>query len=165
MLKHLYFICPTDFLEGVIENVFKQENYYYTSLGNSITFDKDSVKQLSRLLETKNINEISFVLSDDNNIVLDALGNQGFSRIAGLNNFYGHITKQKKHSELSWQTYDQEFLILSYHLNNKINELRLGLNTIFFNQLKISGKIYNRQQKVFYDIYPDLICWEYFHLN
>ena len=46
MLKHLYFICPTDFLEGVIENVFKQINYYYTSLGNSITFDKDSVKQL-----------------------------------------------------------------------------------------------------------------------
>lgn len=165
MLKHLYFICPTDFLEGVIENVFKQENYFYPSLGNSITFDKNSVEQLSRLLETKNINEIFFVLSDDNRIVLDALGKQDFSRIAGLNNFYDHINRQKEYSESSWQTYNQESLVLSYHLNNKINELRLGLNTIFFNPLNISGKIYNRQKKVFYDIYPDLICREYFHLN
>lgn len=55
MQKHLYFICPTDHLETVINNTFKQENYYCNSLGNSIKFDSEMVGQINVLIETKNI--------------------------------------------------------------------------------------------------------------
>jgi len=165
MNKHLYFICPTDYLETVIDNTFKQEKYYCTSLGNSITFDKDMMWRLNEILEEKEISEISFILSDDNRIVLDALGKQGFSEIIGLNNFYNQIIRQKKNSEVSWQTRNRQFLILSYHLHNKIKELRFGLKNLFFDQFKINGQIYNKEKRIFNHIYTELICEESFSLN
>lgn len=165
MQKHLYFICPTDHLETVIHSTFSQENYYYTSLGNSITFDTELVRQLQELLAAKDIREISFILSDDNRIILDALGNHDFSKISGLDNFYCDITRQKEFSEELWQSCNLRFLILSNYLNNKIKELRLQLQTAARSQVKINGKIYSRQAKIFSDIYADLIGREYFSLN
>lgn len=128
-------------------------------------FDAIMLGKIKELILTNNIREISFILANDNRIVLDALGNQNFSDISGLNNFYNHIIRKKEHSEVSWKTLDHQFLILSYHLNGKIKELKLGLNDSSFDQLKITGKIYNRQENHFNDIYPDLICLECFHLN
>lgn len=156
MPKRLFFICPTDCLEPVINRVFKDENYFCTSLGNSIAFDKDVIEKLEELIFSKDIREISFVLSSDNRIVLDALGNQDFSEVKGLNNFYNQIKRVGKYSEVP---------TLSYHLNRKIKELKLGLDGLFFDQLIISGKIYNRQENIFNDIYSDLISVEYFSLN
>ena len=165
MHNHLFLICPTDYLESVIANTFNQRNYYFTSLGNSIVFDTATVEQIIELIETKNINEISFVLSDDNSIILDALGKQNFSEITALTGFYDNIIKQKKHSEVSWQTCNRQALILSYYLNNKIKELGKILRGSCFEQLKIYGKIYNRQEMNFSDIYPDSVCRGYFDLN
>ncbi len=165
MQKHLYFICPTDHLETVIDSTFQQEHYYCTSLGNSITFDAEMVGQLKELLATKNIRNISFVLSDANSIVLDALGNHEFSKIAGLNIFYQEIARQMKRSKELWQPPDLQFSILSYFLNHKIRELRQRLQIAPTDQVKINGKIYSRQTKTFSDIYADLICREYFSLN
>lgn len=158
MKKLLYFICPTDNLESIINDVFRQENYYYSSLGNSISFKNNVIRQTKKLITTKNISEITFVLSNDNRIVLDAVGGQDFSDIRGLKKFYNQIIKQKEQTEMSWQTLNRQFLILSYHLNNKIKELKLGLDASIIDQIKISGKIYNRQENNFNDIYSDLIC-------
>ncbi|MEO1257238.1 MAG: hypothetical protein AAFZ15_00515 [Bacteroidota bacterium] len=165
MQKHLYFVCPSDYLETVIDKTFRQENYYCTSLGNSMVFDLDTVEEIIKLLKSKNINEVSFVLSDDNSIVQDALEKQDFSGITVLNDFYDKIIAHQEHSEVSWQICNRKFLILSYHLNNKIKELKLGLKTIYFNGLKINGLIYKRQENIFQDIYSDLICREFFYLN
>ena len=165
MQKHLYFVCPSDYLETVIDNTFRQENYFYTSLGNSMIFDADTIEELIRLLKTKNIREISFVLSDDNCIVQDALEKQDFSGIVTLNNFYDEVIAHQKHSEVLWQICSRKFLILSYHLNNKIKELKSGLENVYLNNLKINGIIYKRPEEKFYDIYSDLICREFFYLN
>ena len=165
MKKLLYFICPTDGLEPIINNRFKQENYYYSSLGNSIAFDGNVVEQLKKLISTRNIGAIAFVLSSDNRIVLDALGKQNFSDVTGLNNFYTQITRQKEYSEISWQTWNRQFSVLSYHLNQKIKELKGALNEATTNQLEISGKIYNRREHKFNEIHSDLICMEYLSLN
>ncbi len=83
MRKHLYFICPTDRLEAVINARFKQENYYWTSLGNSVSFDNERVGEINALMETKSITGITFVLSDDNCMFLDALKDREFSSING----------------------------------------------------------------------------------
>ncbi|MEL6942585.1 MAG: hypothetical protein AAFO82_07945, partial [Bacteroidota bacterium] len=104
MKKLLYFTCPTDCLETIINHSFQQENYYYSSLGNSIRFNRIVIKQLTQLIKEKNIEEIVFVLSIDNSIVLDALGDQDFLEIKGLSRFYQQIIKQNKSSETSWQS-------------------------------------------------------------
>ncbi len=166
MRKQLYFTCPTDCLEPIINDTFKQENFYCTSLGNSLSFNVQVVSQIKKLIITNEIKEISFVLSIDNRIVLDALRKQDFSEVQGLSDFYGKMTKNKKHSEASWQKSDLH-MVLSYHLNSKIKELKHGLdaNDLSVDQLKITGKIYNRKANTFDHIYSDLICLEYLSLN
>ena len=165
MQKQLYFICPTDYLERVIDNTFQQEKYYYTSLGNSITFDVDTVGQLSELLEAKNISNISFALAYDNRIIRDAVAQQDYSKVSGLKEIYIRIVKQQKQAKHSWQTADRQFLTLSYHLNSKINELKQVLSDTRFSPLPINAIIYSRQLQQFSDIYPDLVCREAVSLN
>jgi len=96
---------------------------------------------------------------------LDALGSQDFSDVRGLENFYHQIVKQKKQTEMSWEPVARQSLILSYHLNHKIRELRDALAASTISQIKIGGKIYQRDENSFIDIYPDLICLEHFSLN
>lgn len=165
MRKHLYFICPTDNLENIIDFHSKQENFYCTSLGNSIKLDTETLGQLELLLASKNITEISFVLANDNRIVTDALEKQSFLEVASLRSFYRQILMQKNHAEISWQTYDHRFLLLSYHLNSKIRELRNGLRKLTDQPLTINGSIYNRREGCFSEIYSDLLCMESFALN
>jgi len=165
MNKLLYFTCPTDRLEPVINNTFKQENYYYTSLGNSTPFDDDLLKQLKKIIVTKEINKISFVLSNDNKILADALGSQNYSTIKGLNNFYYQIKMYKENAKALWRGRYNQLLILSYHLNNKINELKCGLNDVLTEELLINGEIYNRQKNVFCNIHSELLCLGYESFN
>lgn len=165
MHRNLYFVCPTDGLEEIINDTFEQENYYYTSLGNSITFDYDVIQNLNELIETKKIEEISFILSDDNPFLLDAIGKKRFVEISGLNNFYNQIIKQKEHSEELWKTLNKQFLLISYHLNNKIKELKFEISSQVIDQLKINGKIYSKRENSFRDIHSELICLEEFNLN
>lgn len=162
MQKHLYFICPTDHLEATINRVSKQEVYYYTSLGNSVTLDVDTVRRIKELIVIKNIEKISFVLSYDNSVLIDAMKRQHSPEIKGLNDFYNRITKQKDHVKTLWQTPNNQHLILSYYLKNKIDQLRKSL---LIDQLNISGKIYDRRKNIFNDIYADLLCLESFNLN
>ncbi|MCG8574608.1 MAG: hypothetical protein MI810_06975 [Flavobacteriales bacterium] len=165
MKSHLYFVCPTDQLETVINASFKHKNYFFTSLGDSVEFDIIVMEQLNDLLLTRNIQEISFVLSDDNRIVVDALKSRGFGGLKWLDDFYNQIVGHKNNSKTLWQTQDDQDLILSYYLKNKVEELRTGLNNLFVNQLEINGKIYKHKENVFKDIYSGLVCLEPFNLN
>ena len=124
MQSRLYFICPSDHIEPIINCSFKSRNYYYTSLGNSVVFDHHTVNQIEHLILKHDIKEISFVLSDTNPIIFDALGKQDFSGIRGLNDFYDEILRQKEHSQVLWRECNRKFLILSYYLNYKIRELQ-----------------------------------------
>ena len=165
MQKQLYFICPTDHLEPVIDDAFGQESYYISSLGNSIVFDDKLMELIKELIVSRDIREIFFVLSDENRIVLDAFENQAFSEIKSLDHFYNQITRNKKQAKVLWRTWNRQLLVLSYHMNEKIRELKLGLNGLFIDQLKISGKIYRRQESSFTDLYSDLLCIESYNLN
>ena len=65
MKKCLYFICPTDCLESTIQSTFHQENFFYSSLGNSVNFNECELNQAKQLICDKGIREISFILADD----------------------------------------------------------------------------------------------------
>lgn len=161
----LYFICPTDHLETVIDSSFKGKNYFYTSLGNSITFDKDMVEQISDLIEMRSIREISFILSGDNKVIMDALEKQSFSEIKGLGSMYSEVVSQKKYSEVLWTMESIHSSIISHLLQGRIKELQLVLKGWFVHLLDVNAKVYNREQNTFHQIHPELTHLEYFSLN
>ncbi|PKV51375.1 hypothetical protein ATE84_3460 [Aquimarina sp. MAR_2010_214] len=165
MQKCFFLICPTDCLEHTINKTFKYENYFYTSLGNSFIYDSKTIAYIKQIIKKHNIKEIYFVLSMDNKIVLDALGNDEFSNIGALHNFYNEIRIQKERSKISFQRGNRQFRVFSYYLNEKIKELELQLANLSNQPIKIGGKIYNRDQGVFTTIYSDLVCLDKYHLN
>jgi len=165
MQKCLYLLCPTDCLEPVINNTFKQENYFYFSLGNSFIVEDNTIENIKKIIKEHHIKEVSFVLSNSNHIVTDALGTQDFSNMRGLRSLYGQLKKQKRYSEIFWQTDYSQFSVLSYYLNSKIKELQLELDNIIDVPLKINGKIYDRCDNIFKRIHSDLICIDKHYLN
>ena len=64
-MRKLYFVCPTDCLERTLDKN-RQENYYVTSLGNSVIFSEEMVEKINSFIESKGIKEITFVLSNNN---------------------------------------------------------------------------------------------------
>lgn len=165
MQNNLFLLCPTDCLEPIINKRFGYKNYFYVSLGNSFVYNMETLKSIKELILKHHIQEIQFVLSKDNQIVLDALENKDFSNIGALNNFYREIGKEKEHSKKTFKSTNPQFTILSYYLNKKIKELKLQLTNLSNQPIKITGKIYNRDYKTFTNIYSDLICLKKYHLN
>ena len=157
MNKRLFFICPTDFLEKIINDTFKGENYFVTSLGNSVVLDAEKVNEINALIEAKGIKEITFVLSDDNRIVHDAFAKQKFSKIIGLSNFYSEITNRNMHSLWSWQIRNLNNAVISNHLNKKISALRPKLSGWLMDKIELNTKIFYRQRSVFNEIHNDLL--------
>ena len=115
MQRHLYFVCPTDHLESIINDSFEQENYYITSIGNAIEFDETVTPEVNELLDSKNITTISSALSQSNRVVLEAMEKK-CSEIAGLSAFQNKLRRQKKFIEEVWRTNDPNFLALSCYL-------------------------------------------------
>ena len=165
MQKRLYLLCPTDYLETIVNDAFSCDNFFYYSLGTSFTMEVNSIESIRKLVKKHHIQEISFVLSNNNHIVNDALGKQNFIKMRGLCCLYFQITKQKRYSDLFWQTDYNQFSILSYHLNSKIKELQWELGKTVNSPLEINGKIYDRAHNVFKNIYADLICMGKHSLN
>lgn len=160
-----YLVCPTDCLENTINKKFKQENYFYTSLGNSFASDGKTINCIKNTIRKHNIKEIYFVLSIDNKIILDALGDNEFVDIVGLKPFYKDIKRQRERSKIVLKKGHSQFSILSYYLNKKIKELESQLRKSSNLPIKISGKIYNKNQDTFTKIYSNLVCLEKHQLN
>lgn len=136
-----------------------------TSLGNSIAFNKEVIAEVNALIVTKEITEITFVLSDDNRIIMDALNDQNFADVRGLGNFHGEITRQKRRLKLLWQKNNLISPILSYYLNMKIKDVEAKLGHCFVDHLEINAMIYSRQRNIFSEIHSDLFYRESCSLN
>ncbi|TYA71657.1 hypothetical protein [Seonamhaeicola marinus] len=166
MSNSLFLLCPTDCLEPIVNRQFNTENYFLTSLGNTFIYNSETIKHIKETIKTNDIKDVYFVLSLDNQIILDALGSQDFSDIKRLNSIYKEFNTQKETITLSLRKGNLQFSVLSYHLNKKIKELNIALGKIKVRQaLKISGKIYDRSNNTFLNIYSDLIYLEKFQLN
>ena len=158
MQKCLYLLCPTDCLEPIVNDTFRRDNFFYYALGTSFHVEENTIESIKSLVQKHQIEEISFVLSNSNHIVKDALGKQNFIEMRGLSHLYYQIIKHKRYSELFWQSDRTQFSVLSYYLNNKIKELEVELRNSIQTPLEINGKIYDRNHKVFKKIYADLVC-------
>ena len=165
MKKAIYFVCPTDCLENEISQTYKGDKFFYTSLGNTFSTNHESMTEIAKLIKDHKIEEIHFILSDQNQIILDAIKDQAFNGVRGLASFYTSIQKQWKESEKVWQTIDQQHFLLSYFLNNRITEMHFQLGAHNVTYVEMIGKIYKRDQGVFCNIYPDLIYKDRLQLN
>lgn len=119
MCNKLYFICPTDNLESIINSTFNYKNYYLTSLANSFTFNIEFKKEICSIIESRKINDITFILSDNNKFLTDALGDRNFEKIRGLNSFYHSISKHKDFITKVWSLSDIQQILTYYLLNLK----------------------------------------------
>lgn len=166
MHNRLFFVCPADRLESIINTKFRGVNHYYTSLGDSVIFDHNTVGQIKRLIIKNNIKEIFFVLSNNNPIVLDALGNQEYARITKMTDFYRNLKVDNKYPLVLWHINKNQLSVITPHLSNKIKELEKALSHTFMREIKIEGRIYSGSDFGFYSIKrKDLIWNEEFHLN
>jgi hypothetical protein len=166
MERHLHFICPTDYLEPTIESsFFEDENYFMTSLGNSLVFDDDNFEEIRAFIKAKNITKITFVLSNTNSVILDALHHTNALHIHGLDIFYSEIEYQKYRTHLLLGNADIEIPVISYHLFHKMNELITRLRLAHIHHLNINAQIYDRESHCFNEVFSDVFYQKHFSLN
>ena len=165
MNASLFFLCPTDCLESIVNKKYIGENYFYNSLGNNLTLDSITLESIKSLVCRHNIRNIYLVLSEQNKIAVDVMEGQTFPKIRGLQNFNNSINQSKKQSELFWKTSEPMFSSLSYYLNQKIRQLQLNLSYVLTQSVNLEGKIYIKSQNKFVDIYPDVVCFRDYSLN
>ena len=165
MNTSLFFLCPTDCLESIVNKKYKGKNYFYTSLGNTLTLDSTTLESIKRLVCRHNIRNIYLVLSEQNKMAVDAMEGQTFHKIRGLQNFNNSVNISKKQSKLFWKTSDPVFSTLSYYLNQKIRQLQLNFSCVLTQSVNLEGKIYIKSQNKFVDIYPDVVCLREYSLN
>ena len=148
MSNCLYFICPTDHLETVIEQSFNQAHYFYTSLGNSVVLNPETVGQINELVASKNIKQITFLLSRNNGIIQAALKNEKCVDIKGLCSFYHFINNHLGNLNFNQRIEDVELQLISNYLNKKVNEFSSMLNKSLMDDISINGSIYYPHDKV-----------------
>jgi len=165
MSGHLYFVCPTDHLETLINKNFKGQNYFISTLGNSLVFDTKTMLGITDLLNKRVVKAITFILASDNNIIADGIENKQFSDVNGIEKLYNDLGLMKQSSQMLFKTQNHSQLIISYHLHEKIKELQGKLNIYSASQFHIQGMTYNRIDKTFNIIHHNLIFGDLVSLN
>lgn len=156
MTKRLFMICPTDNIESLIRQKFDGQKYFYTSLGNSFNIDKNELEELLNVVQKHDIEEITFIISENNKIIIDATQRQKFADIRGLKINYQKINEKRNLTKQMWSSHDQHVLFLSYYLKEKIHKFREHLCNHSMSSLRVNGKIYSQAYNSFRRIYPEL---------
>ena len=166
MTKHLFFICPTDCLETVINNKIAQENYFHTILANTSSFKSETLGYIKDMLELKNIREITFVLSQENQFLKNLLATQDVfyeKRLYKLRNEI--LFDEKRFKLLFYNRYNLLFLI-NYYLIKKANAFDKALHNCWFkDQITINIKLYNNTINEFTDVNINSLINSCFELN
>lgn len=127
--------------------------------------DDCTVRHLAEIIEKEGIQEVAFILSEDNAIVLDALSGQKFIEISGLYDAYCHLLRHNKQVTNTWVMSNRNIMVLSRHLNEKINKLKIELHPYLSNLPEISGKLFSKSCNSFIQIYGELVCIHSSNLN
>jgi len=162
MPGHLFFICPTDVLESVVNASFNEESYFLTSLGNSIAFTEETISAINYLIKERDIDEVSFVLCDDNKFIRDALGKRELSSVSGMGNFYREIDKERFLCKVAWNAADDQVLISSNYLIHRVNELS---NRLESSEILVNAKVFNRKEERFHQVYQQTVLADSITLN
>jgi len=165
-MKHvLNFVCPTDHLETIIDQSFDHLNFYCTSLGNCLKIDAGFIASLISIINKNKIGFVYFILSDQNEIIKDAIQNRNYSDIRGLSKLSIRLEGLSEKSREIWDTEELYSLIVSNHLNLMIKELAFNLKDKTAQNIVIQGKIYQHDTATFSNVFPDTVSEKYLNLN
>ena len=159
----LYFICPTDNIEPIINYRSNSTNYFYTSLGNS--FSDNTGLIIRDLIIQKSIQKRKIILKLNNKIIADSLFKQNYISYGLLENHYQQIKKFECLKNQSIQNSSYKKIVTSKIINYKITELKNQLNKIGISNVKICGEIFDSYNKTFNKIYPPIIHLKKHQLN
>lgn len=151
MQRQLFFICPSDCLEPKINTSYTQENYFYTSLGNAVDFDSNTVLELKQLMLAKNIRRVFFMLSDDNRFIFDSTTRKTSSSIEVVQSLCAVSALENKLVQLFWKKCDTKKVILTNLMNTKIEAFKLALG-FSSEELDVKGIIYEKAKNNFNEI-------------
>ena len=123
------------------------------------------MEEINALIEANHIREITFVLSDSNSIIKDALTDQVFNSIKRLRGFYDELVADKKCTRRIWQAVDVQLPLISSYLNYKAEQLQLLLNDWLIDQVTVNAKIYFQSKRCFNEIDLHLLSMKHLSLN
>lgn len=164
MTNKLFFICPTDYLESQINRNFSGNHFFMTTLGNMADFNTNTIYQVISIIETYAIDEILFVIAEENCIIRDAVELQKYKSINRLNQCYTHFQKNIKQRMSEPYFYPFNFII-SFHLNQKMEELMNVLKNNLTILPKIKGIIYSKNNNKFIPVYSKIALLNPISLN
>lgn len=138
-------------------------NYFFTDLeGNEA---KVEYTFGYKLIEAKNIQEITFILSKNNRIIKHMLQNQNLAHQLKLKQFCKLTLSEETRSKKMWTENDYQDTTLSSFLSLKMSELENKLKRNFGEGITINAEIFNPEGKVFNKVKSDLYNREVFNLN
>ncbi len=153
-MKRLFLICPTDYLETQLNAIYGKDNYYYTSLGNSIELNKMHLGQIKKLIHKKQILEIIFILKENNNIISHSIKGNNLNDIKGMAKLSKEIKQYKPFVSHFTQEFIEQKLYISYLLNKKTLFLTEYLRPDF-PEVEIKAMIYeNTNNRLINVIHP-----------
>jgi hypothetical protein len=103
-------------------------------------------------LEGKNIKKISFVLSDTNTVVSDAMKLKSASSLDGMKRFYSEVASENDITFELWRRCDSRNVILSNLLSRKMERFKSLMKNGSMERLEITGMIYCKGERKFKDI-------------
>ena len=164
MRKTLFLICPTDIMESIIQAHFQSDNYFYTSLGNSLDLNNEiTVRLIKQQILDKDITQIIFVLKEDNPILKDVMCSYKYRQISCLQHLYHEAIYNKSMMSHGGILSDAHKSYLSRFLINKVCTLKNKLNGQFSN-VKVNAFIYKNKYPYFFTNEPNFsLC--YFSMN
>lgn len=165
MINHLFMICPTDHIEYIIHQNFYGQKYFYTSLGNSFSMGRNELSEIIQIIKKYRIEDITFIISENNKIIFDANQEQYFIGIRGLKKTYSNINSKGKMTDQMWLSHDHHILFLSYFLIDKINKLKEHLRNNSMPTLKVDAKIYSKAYNSFKGIYHEILLSDPIRIN
>ena len=164
MDKRLFLVCPTDCLEGIINQKFKSINFFYTSVGNSFCIDNKTIDNIKELAIRQGIKNIDFVLSLNNTFISNTSSQEIKLKDEILNRYQQEIKDKKEQVKIIDQEGNNQHLLLSYILNDKIKQLEYQLADSI-KKIKIAAKVYNRVTNDFLDVYSELFNFQKYNMN
>ncbi|MEM7161199.1 MAG: hypothetical protein AAF487_02050 [Bacteroidota bacterium] len=147
MRKKLYFICPTDHLEMEIDRITRVENFYFSSLANSIYLDQETVGQLSDLIETHQIQEINLVLSDENLFWKDDLSFLEATKTKGIIEASKQTKSKRKELRKHFEAEHLNDIVLKHFLKAKQKEMQSRLPKWISASLIFKSFLYVKQKR------------------
>ena len=117
-----------------------------------MTFDQETTAQLEEILVAKKIKQISFVLSDDNLILSNAMNAQSIDTIEVMQQYYGEVDEECAIAVELWKECDFKNVILRNFLSRKMEDLNNSLKSFDRNQIELGAMIYSRENNNFTNI-------------